>query len=336
MKILIISPTQAGIGGISQHVQGLSKFLIRNGHQTVIISSENTFTLPIKKLKNPSFALSAYMKSAFKKYDIVHAHNLFSAIPMKQVNAKKILTLHGNYAEQMGLLYGDTVGRISKSFERDALSWADAITAVSKSAVEYYKKLGFDVHHIPNAIDLEQIPDVRQRLYLKQIIFVGRLSKEKGIDVLIEAFNMMNNDAHLLIVGDGPEKKNLANQAKNSNIHFLGYVEHKKVLEYMRGSDVLIQPSRKEGLSTTLLEAMYCKLPIIATNVGGNPELIDDKKTGLLIETEDPKQIVDSIEKIFNDKKLKSELIENAYQNIITKYSWNVVIKNYLDLYQKL
>lgn len=336
LNVLIISPTQRGIGGISQHVQGLSKFLTQYGHKTKIISSENTFTIPIKKLKNPTFALSASLKSTFKKYDIVHAHNLLSALPMKQVKAKKVLTLHGNYAEQIELLYGDTVGVLSKSFEKRALTWADAITAVSKSAVDYYGKLGFNVHHIPNAIDLEQIPHTGKRLYPKQLIFVGRLSKEKGVDILIDAFNTLSNDIHLLVIGDGPEKKNLEKQSKNKNVHFLGHVDHTKTLEYMHASDILIQPSRKEGLSTTILEAMACKIPIIATNVGGNTDLIDNMKNGILIESENLKQMIDSIEKISNNDNLKTELIENAYRKIINEYDWNKIVKSYINLYQKL
>ena len=336
MKILLISPTQRGIGGIAQHIQGLSKLLIRHGHKTEILSSENTFTLPIKKLRNPTFALSASLKTVFKKYDIVHAHNLPSAIPMKQAKGKKVLTLHGNYAEQIELLYGDTIGRFSKSFEKEALSWADAITAVSKSVVDYYGKLGFNVHYIPNAIDLALIPNTRKRVYPRQVIFVGRLSKEKGVDILIDAFNMLSADIHLLIIGDGPEKKNLEKQSKNKNIHFLGYIDHEKTLEYIHGSDVLLQPSRKEGLSTTLLEAMSCRVPIIATNVGGNTELTEDMKNGILVESENVKQIVDSIEKILNDDNLKRELTENAYRKIVNEYDWNKVVKSYINLYQKL
>ena len=72
MRILIISPTQSGIGGIAQHVTNLSNFLKNNGHQVEIISSENTFYIPVKGLKNPTFAISALFKTlSRKKYDIV-------------------------------------------------------------------------------------------------------------------------------------------------------------------------------------------------------------------------------------------------------------------------
>lgn len=86
----MISPTSSGIGGISQHVQGLKFFLESKGNTVEIISSENTFTIPIKGLKNPSFMISSFFKSKFKKnFDVVHAQNPISAIAMKNVKGKK-------------------------------------------------------------------------------------------------------------------------------------------------------------------------------------------------------------------------------------------------------
>ena len=102
MRILLISPTISGIGGIAQHVQGLKNFLEKKGNYVEIISSENTFTIPIKKLKNPSFMISSLFKSKFKKnFDIIHAQNPISAVAMKNISGKKILSLLGNYSKQI-------------------------------------------------------------------------------------------------------------------------------------------------------------------------------------------------------------------------------------------
>ena len=91
MRVLLISPTESGIGGIAQHVQGLKQFLTTQNHNVNIISSENTFTLPIKGLKNPSFMISSFFKTKLmKKNDIVHAHNIPSALAMKNTNGKKV------------------------------------------------------------------------------------------------------------------------------------------------------------------------------------------------------------------------------------------------------
>ena len=98
MKILIISPTQSGIGGIAQHVAGLINYLKKKNHHVDVISSENTFTIPVKGLKNPSFMISSFLKTKFqKKYDIIHAQNIVSSLAMKNVQGKKILSLQGKF-----------------------------------------------------------------------------------------------------------------------------------------------------------------------------------------------------------------------------------------------
>ena len=337
MQVLIISPTQSGIGGIAQHVQGLTNFLKKNGHNVDILSSENTFTLPIKGLKNPSFMLSAFLKTKFRKgNDIVHAHNLPSAFPMKHASGKKILTLHGIYSKQVDVLHGQTTGKISSSYERDALTWADAITVISSEAYDYYTKLGFKVSLVPNAIDISSLPQKKERLYDKQIIFAGRLSKEKGILDLLEMSTMLPKDIHLLILGSGPEEEKVREKTKtNPNIHLMGYVPKERTISLIRGSDVLVQPSLAEGISSTILEAMACNVPIIATNVGGNKELLTHDKSGILIEPNSPQKLLEETVTLVDDKK-KSEILCKAAFSHVQKYDWARVGKLYLDIYESL
>ena len=281
MKILIISPTQSGIGGIAQHVEGLTKFLKKNGHDVDIISSENTFTIPIKGLKNPSFMISSFLKAKFKKnQDIVHAHNIPAALAMKNTTGKKILSLHGIFSQQIDELNGKVTGIISAKYEKNALEWADTITVISKEAYNYYSKLGYKVFQVPNAIDISSLNPNEKRQFEKQIIFVGRLSKEKVIETIIEVSKKLQNDINLLIVGSGPESEKIKKLSETrDNIHYLGYQTHENSIKLIRGSDILIQPSLHEGISTTILEAMACKVPVIASNVGGNPELLIHEKT---------------------------------------------------------
>ena len=107
MKILLISPTEKGIGGVAQHVQGLSQFLTNQNHKVDIISSENTFTIPVKGLKNASFMLSSFLKTrSMKGNDIVHAHNIPSYLAMKKATGKKVLSLHGIYSQQITEIHG--------------------------------------------------------------------------------------------------------------------------------------------------------------------------------------------------------------------------------------
>jgi glycosyltransferase involved in cell wall biosynthesis len=337
MRILQISPTYSGIGGIAQHVRGLEKYLKKTGNSVDILSSDNSFTLPIKGLKNPSFMLSSSLKVKFmKKYDIVHAHNIPSAKAMKNAKGKKILSLHGIFSQQIDQLHGATTGKISKKYENDALKWADAITVVSKEAFDYYASLGYHVFQIPNAIDISSLTLNEDRRYEKQIIFAGRLSREKGIDSLISVGKKLPVDINLIILGMGPERQKIQDLANtHTNIHYLGYQNQEKTISLIQGSDVLIHPSLHEGISSTLLEAMACKTPIVATNVGGNQELLENEKTGFLVETGNNNKMLDYIITLFNDKEKSHNLTQEAYMKS-KNYDWSIVGNMYLKLYSNL
>jgi glycosyltransferase involved in cell wall biosynthesis len=335
VKILLISPTQSGIGGIAQHVQGLKNFLENKGNIVEIISSENTFTIPIKGLKNPSFMISSSFKAKFKKNnDIVHAHNIPSAKAMKNASGKKILTIHGIYSQQIKNLHNKTTSKIAANYEKESLEWADIITVVSKDAFDHYKKMGLNVYHIPNSIDIDSLSIKSDRRYKKQIIFAGRLSLEKGVNVLLDLIKILPQDINLIILGSGP-KENLLKNLKKSNVNYLGYLPKNETISLIRGSDILIQPSLIEGISSTILEAMACKVPVITTNVGGNKELIEHNQTGILIEPNNSQKLLEEIKKLFANHEIKNKLIDSAYTNV-QYYDWKNIGNLYLNLYAKL
>ena len=307
MKILLISPTEKGIGGVAQHVQGFSQFLTNKNHKVSIISSENTFTIPIKGLKNPSFMLSSFLKSrSVKGNDIVHAHNIPSALAMKKAEGKKVLSLHGIYSQQITELHGKTYSTVSKNYEEKALNWADSITAVSKETCEYYSKFGFNVRHIPNAVDLNNFPK-----------------------------NPMKKFENL-IVGIGPSEEKIRNVVNSkTNVHYLGYQSKEDTISLIRGSDLLVQPSIMEGISSTLLEAMGCGTCIIASNVGGNAEILDNDKTGILIEPNNAEKLLDKISDLLTKKEKRLAMAAEGLKTV-TKYDWKQVGKLYLDTYESL
>lgn len=337
MKILLISPTQSGIGGIAQHVQGLATFLKKNSHQVEIISSENTFTIPIKGLKNPSFMISSFLKTKFKKHqDIVHAHNIPAAFAMKNTSGKKILSLHGVFSQQIEQLHGATTGNISSKYEKNALTWADAITVISKEAFDYYTSLGYKVFQVPNAIDVTSLSQNEDRRYPKQVIFAGRLSSEKGTDTLIQIGKKLPSDIQLIILGTGPEEQKIKDLAKNQkNVHYLGYQNKENTISLIRGSDVLIQPSLKEGISSTILESMACNTIVIASNVGGNTELIKNNTNGIIIDPKDSNSFVKQIITLLNDIELRKSFGNQALKTV-EKYDWNPVGNLYLNIYESV
>jgi len=337
MKILLISPTEEGIGGVAQHVNGLSKFLTNQNHKVDIISSKNTFTIPIKGLRNPSFMLSSFLKSrSMKGNDIIHAHNIPAALAMKKATGKKVLSLHGIYSQQITELHGKIYSKISKNYEEKALNWADSITAISKEACDYYSKFGFNVRYIPNSIDLDNFTKKSIKKFENQIIYAGRLSKEKGMDTLLDVADHLPTKYNLLILGIGPYEEKVRNVANSkTNVHYLGYQSKENTISLIRGSDLLIQPSIMEGTSSTLLEAMGCGTCIIASNVGGNTEILDNDKTGILIEPNNAEKLLNKISDLLTDNEKRSMIATEGLKTVV-KYDWKQVGKLYLDTYEEL
>ena len=210
------------------------------------------------------------------------------------------------------------------------------ITAVSKETCDYYSKNGFDVLHVPNAINLDDFPKKAIKKFEKQIIFAGRLSKEKGIDVLLDTAKRLSPEYNLLILGTGPEEEKIRNISNSkTNVHYLGYQSKQNTISLIRGSDLLIQPSIIEGISSTILEAMGCETCIIASNVGGNPELIENNKTGVLVEPNNTEELVEKISYLLLENEKRSAMAANGLKAVV-KYDWKEVGKLYLDTYEKL
>jgi glycosyltransferase involved in cell wall biosynthesis len=103
---------------------------------------------------------------------------------------------------------------------------------------------------------------------------------------------------------------------------------------YLKNFDIFVLPSLKEGLPYVLLEAGLAELPVIATDVGGIPEIIEDEKTGLLINPAKPKEIADAIEKLIKDEKLRKTLAQNLHQKILQEFSFEKMLKRTLATYE--
>ena len=333
-RILLLTPRISGVGGIAQHVRQLARRLRRSGYEVEILSSESMDLHLRKGVANIGYAISAALKSISGRFDIVHGHNLPAAIPARAARAEaKILTMHGVYWRQIKLLYGSLLGKAAKLAERMLLNGIDAITAVTLEATKYYLSLGLNAKHIPNAIDLSELPRERERISDPQITYLGRLSKEKGVDLLVKL--ALNGLKGLVVAGDGPLRRLVENAARRNLLTFLGPLPHRRALKILAGSDVAVLPSREEGVSTTLLEAMALKIPVVATRVGGTIEVARDNREAILVEPE-ANEIMNAVEYLLEDRGYARRLAENAYYRVVSTFSWDVVQKLYLKLYESV
>jgi len=167
---------------------------------------------------------------------------------------------------------------------------------------------------------------------------VTRMVIDKGIGEAITAFKLLNEvhpETKLILVGDGPNIQLFKSQAKdNKNIVFTGHLNDP--LGEMNSLDVLLHPTYHESFSITLIEASMFGLPIITTDVGGNPEIIINNKTGLLVSPKDEISLFKAMEKLYKSKELRDTLGKNARKQYLDKFNFDDIVKNsYLKIYEK-
>jgi glycosyltransferase involved in cell wall biosynthesis len=180
-----------------------------------------------------------------------------------------------------------------------------------------------------NAVKKESISN-ELNLSGKNILTAGRLVTWKGIDTILNSFPELLKsfpDSSLLIAGEGPEENSLKNLSKSlgieKNVTFLGRIKNSELRRYMRASDVFVLLSLYEGMSHVILEAMLMKVPVIASNVCGNPETIKDGHTGILVEPNDLKAFITGITEIFNAPVKFRNIINNAHEKVLKINSWD-------------
>jgi glycosyltransferase involved in cell wall biosynthesis len=176
------------------------------------------------------------------------------------------------------------------------------------------------------------------------VLFVApHLFFEKGVYELVKAAAAIlreRNDIYFVIVGSGGEEVNIKAYCRkynlNRNIRLMGTVPHKTVLQLMIATDILILPSHREQLPMVILEAMAAGLPVIATNVGAIPEIIVNKKNGLIVNPKDYRALKNGIEFLADNPKLCKEISKKNAISIKTNYDLKIAIKPFESTYQQL
>ena len=313
MKILFISPRYEG--GVGGHAFRVAEKLRKHGFDVRLMRIPH---IPIKNIKNPSFALFGMVKASLdrEKYDVVHAWNVPSALVMKFIKAKKkVLSVHGVYSEQVDALHSSTTSSLVNSTEEKILRLADVLTTDSKLVQKTYKeKLGLNFVYLPAPLDIEKfnaIPDVEK--IENQIAYVGRDSYEKGIDILRSIEPKING-----------------------KVIYCTNMSWQKAMNTLKSSEILVVPSRIESLPQTIKEGFYLKTLVIATTVGDIPEIVKDKQTGILVRPNDPKDLLSKINDALTQHAEYEQIIQNAHDFVINNLTWNSLLTKYVKFYEDL
>ena len=330
---------------------------LRGTQRFETVGGAPVYRLPVpgpKPLASLTFTLSALPLIKRLNPDLIHAHELISpattAIAARKLfGIPVVATVHGSgLSSDVLRLKRRFLGKTRLKILCREIAAFCVISAVidgelAAEGVPPKKRIP-----IPNGVDTgrfaplapAQKKALRSRLALpaeaRIVIFVGRLAPEKRVDLLTGIWRSVRQAvprALLLILGSGPEEAGLKQRASDG-VLFLG--SQPDVTPYLQAADLFVLPSAAEGLSLALLEALACGLPVIATSVGGNPEVIRHLETGWLTPPDDPPALTEAIVTLLEDEKLQSKLRENARAHAVQNYSLVKMADRLLDLYRQV
>ena len=285
--------------------------------------------------------------------DIVHSRNwgaIEAVIAARFAGIPHVI--HSEHGRDIHTMHGDPWRR--RVFRRLCYTFADEVFAVSRELQEHYAA---EIHVstsrlkvIPNGVDSRRFrPDpearkrMREQLGLGSDVIVlgtiGRLDPVKDHYTLLAASQRLLAQGvalRVVIVGDGPEHKALSEKIAASRrlrnaVTLAG--ESATPEDWLNSFDIFALPSLSEGMSNTLLEAMATGLPAIATHVGANPDLIDDGKTGFLVEVRRPEALANCALTLCADAKLRSLFGANARRRVESEFSFQQMLDRYSKLY---
>jgi len=365
MKIVILISQflPKWVGGTEIATKNIAGYLARNGHEVHIITSLDK-GLPKKKqednffihrVSHPKIKIFGYLVFWIKcffsikkiKPDIVHSQGIQMGIP--SFLAKKIFgTPYIVYCRGSEVYLP---WKFKKIISKIVFNSADAVIALTDNMKnEIQKNYEKNIIILPNGVDFKKFLNfskqtIRDKFKInpgeKIIVFVGSLRPVKGVEYLIEAFNIIKNKApatKLFLVGDGEKKQSLEDLVRKNNlekqVNFIGQVQNDDIPEYMAIADIFVLPSLSEGFPGVILESMASGLSVVATKVGGLPELIKDGENGFLVEPKNPEQISEKVLLLLEDDKLR-EKISNNNKEKVKRYSWENVIDKIEKIYSE-
>jgi glycosyltransferase involved in cell wall biosynthesis len=231
--------------------------------------------------------------------------------------------------------------------EQKLFKLSNLITSVSSSVSRELEEYGLNPNEIKvvgNGVN-EKIftPNPKVGDKKKYILFTGVLRARKGIFDFIECGAYVckeRPDVKFVICGDGPFLSNAIEMVKQKKLQdqiiFLGHVSRLKLIKTYQNALAQIVPSHYEGLPTVMLEGMACGLPVIATKVGGNSEVIVHGQNGFLVPPRDPKNMSRYVLKLLDDSRLREKIGSSARLTIEKFFSWNKIADNILDCYESV
>ncbi|MEW7976671.1 MAG: glycosyltransferase family 4 protein [Candidatus Sedimenticola endophacoides] len=363
MRIGLISADFApNVGGVAAHVVELGTTLSKLGHDVHVItlplggareriSSWRGMTVHrphIPKAKPfYSWLLHRWIVKFLNqnKLDILHVHGLR---PLEATHNLPVPVIFTNHTS--GFLKRIQKGSSERNRMGNRLSHVSHILAPSEELCEASRKAGYNgpITFIPNGVDADRfspgIGKLRSRLNIPNthiiVLLARRLVEKNGVVVFAEATAQLHDlPITLLFAGTGPEQSRVESILRKNGLFaraiFLGNIDNSEMPMVYNSADISVLPSFMEATSITGLESMACGLPLVGTCVGGIPDLIDDEKTGLLIEPRNPEILGNAIKRLAMDAELRKALGNNARRCAEEKFSWDKIAGDTVSIYRQ-
>ena len=250
------------------------------------------------------------------------------------------------WAERLPEILAYLLSRPVWLLERLGFHLANAIFVLSPSMADDLglRKPRFEeklYEHGARPVDVDRFKPITPYAERELVVgYLGRLDEEKGVDVLTEAVKHLSKDIKFLFIGDGALRNHieteLSDRIADGSVEITGWVEHDSVPEYLNSIRFLVMTSRTEGVPTTALEAMACGTPVLATAVGGIPDVIKEGESGFLIEKDQtPDEIANRIEKSLKKENL-NEMSQSARSYILENFRFEAVVEKYRRVFEEV
>lgn len=297
-----------------------------------------------------------------RRYDIIHSVGeaptcQSGAIFKKIYGTPHLITIQGGYIAERDYLKKNNKINLANRILEQIIRWsfekADAVHAISNTIAAQSADLGAkNIKLIPNGVDEEMIKigakeETRAKLNIpsqtKVIISMSRLTPRKGFKYVIIAFSKFLKyypDSKLIIVGDGPQRKELEKLTIKLNIadkvDFIGLIPHKDIVKILPAADVFVLTPIYEGLGIVYIESLACEVPVITTKVGGIPDIIQDRVNGLFVPHGDITALCDAMKELISDEKLYHKFQEEGIHTVKKKFIWENIFSEIEEIYFNL
>ena len=286
--------------------------------------------------------------------DLIHIHTTVNSHAIAALMLPKrypiIVTIHQSIEEDIKNRLPPSTRRwiklkIEPYLEKRLLKKAECIITPSPHMKGYYSTVKNKISVVPNGVDLEEVRNsgqTKEDIIHPSILFMGRLEKVKGVDILIRSIPFVADaipDIHTYIAGSGEEENKLKRLVKKldipENVTFLGFISGDVKWSYYKSTDLFVLPSLNDNAPVALPEAMACGKPVVASNVGGVPYMVEDGVTGLLFKCGDVEELAEKAIALLQNKEMREKMgvagLEKAKE-----FSWDEIADRTVELYREV